>query len=117
MDILANLGSDRKRRLVCICGDMAELGPQTESLHAKIGPEIAKAGVKLLITVGKYAKIAAEAAKASADYDLQTKSFDDTISACNNLQDSIKDYDIILVKGSRTAKMEMAVERLKQFFS
>lgn len=117
LDILANLNSDQKRRLVFICGDMAELGPQTENLHAKIGPDIAKAGVKLLMTVGKYAKIAAEAAEASAEYDLQTKCFDDTLSACNNLEDSIKDYDIILVKGSRTAKLEMAVERLKQLFS
>jgi len=117
LDILANLDSDRKRRLVFICGDMAELGTQTEGLHAQIGPSIAKAGVKLLMTVGKYAKVAAEAAKASAEYGLKAKCFDDTLSACNNLKDSIKDYDIILVKGSRTAKLEMAVEKLKRLFS
>ncbi|MGB2807601.1 MAG: UDP-N-acetylmuramoyl-tripeptide--D-alanyl-D-alanine ligase [Sedimentisphaerales bacterium] len=117
LDILTNLDSDGKRRLVFICGDMAELGRQTQRLHAELGPSIARAGVQLLMTVGKYAKIAAEAAKTSAEYDLQTKCFDDTLSACNNLKDSIKDYDIILVKGSRTAKLEMAVERLKQLFS
>lgn len=117
LDILTNLDSDGKRRLVFICGDMAELGRQTERLHAELGPSIARVGVQLLMTVGKYAKIAAEAAKTSAEYDLQTKCYDDTFSACNNLKDSIKDYDIILVKGSRTAKLEMAVERLKQLFS
>ena len=117
LDILTNLDSAGKRRLVFICGDMAEMGRQAERLHAELGPSIAKAGVQLLMTVGKYAKIAAEAAKTSAEYDLQTKCFDDTLSACNNLKDSIKDYDIILVKGSRTAKLEMAVERLKQLFS
>ena len=117
MDILTNLDSTGKRRLVFICGDMAEMGCQTERLHAELGPSIAKAGVQLLMTVGKYAKIAAEAAKTSAEYDLQTKCFDDTLSACNNLKDSIKDYDIILVKGSRTAKLEMAVEKLMQLFS
>ncbi len=117
LDILANLDSDRKRRLVFICGDMAELGPQTENLHAQLGPWIAKAGVKLVMAVGKYAKIAADAAKESAEYDLKTKSFEDTLSACNNLKDSIKEYDIILVKGSRTAKLEMAVDKLKQLFS
>jgi len=73
--------------------------------------------VQLLLTIGKFAKIAAEAAKTRAEYDLQTKYFDDAVSACNNLKDSIKDYDIILVKGSRIAKLEMAVERLKQLFS
>jgi UDP-N-acetylmuramoyl-tripeptide--D-alanyl-D-alanine ligase len=117
LDILTNLDSASKRRLVFICGDMAEMGSQTESLHAELGSSIAAAGVQLLITVGKYAKIAAEAAKTSAEYDLQTKCFDDTLSACNNLEDSIKDYDIILVKGSRTAKLEMAVEKLMQLFS
>jgi UDP-N-acetylmuramoyl-tripeptide--D-alanyl-D-alanine ligase len=117
LDILANLNSDRKRRLVFICGDMAELGRQTESLHAQLAPSIARAGVNLVMAVGKYAKFAAVAAKECAEYDLQTKCFEDTLSACNNLKDSIKDYDIILVKGSRTAKLEMAVERLKQLFS
>jgi UDP-N-acetylmuramoyl-tripeptide--D-alanyl-D-alanine ligase len=117
LDILANLGSGGERRLVFICGDMAELGRQTEHLHAELGASVAKAGVQLVVAVGKFAKIAADAAKTRAEYDLQTKYFDDAVSACNNLKDYIKDYDIILVKGSRIAKLEMAVERLKQLFS
>ena len=116
LDILTHLNSTGKRRLVFICGDMAELGRQAEHLHAELGASIAAAGVHLLMAVGKFAKIAAVAAKRTAEYDLQTKCFDDTLSACNNLKGFIKDYDIILVKGSRTAKLEMAVERLKQLF-
>jgi len=117
LDILANIDSTGKRRLVFICGDMAEMGRQTEHLHTELGSSITRAGVQFVMAVGKFAKIAAEAAKANAEHDLQIKCFDDTLSACNNLEDSIKDYDIILVKGSRTAKLEMAVERLKQLFS
>lgn len=117
LDILTNLDSSKKRRLVFICGDMAELGSQTENLHAELGACIAGAGVKLVIAVGKFAEIAAVSAKRSAEYDLNIKCVGDTLSACNNLKDYIKDYDIILVKGSRTAKLEMAVERLKQLFS
>jgi len=117
LDILANLGSAEKRRLVFICGDMAELGQQSEHLHAELGASIAQAKVRLLSAVGKFAKITAEAAKAGAEYDLQTKSFKDTLSACNNLQEFIKDYDIVLVKGSRVAKLEMAIEKLKELFS
>ena len=115
--ILCDLNSDRKRRLVFICGDMAELGAQAEHLHAGLGASIAQANVQLLLTVGKFAKIAAEAAKTSAEYNLQIKCFEDTLSACNNLHEFIKDYDIILVKGSRVAKLEMAVEKLKELFS
>ncbi|MBA7707373.1 UDP-N-acetylmuramoyl-tripeptide--D-alanyl-D-alanine ligase [subsurface metagenome] len=121
LDILAKLGefagSGEKRRLVFICGDMAELGEQTEQLHTELGACIAQAKVQLLLAVGNLAKIAAEVAKESAEYDLQTKFFEDTVSACNNLGKFIKDYDIVLVKGSRVAKLEMAVEKLKELFS
>jgi UDP-N-acetylmuramoyl-tripeptide--D-alanyl-D-alanine ligase len=117
LDILANLDPTGQRRTVFICGDMAELGQQTERLHAELGRNIAQAGVQLLLAVGKFAKIAAGAAKASAEYDLKIKCFEDTVSAYNNLHEFIKDYDIILVKGSRVAKLEMLVDKLNELFS
>ena len=117
LHILCDLNSDGKRRLVFICGDMAELGVQAERLHAELGISIAQAKVQLLLTIGRFAKITAEVAKTSAEYNLQIKCFEDTLSACNNLHEFIKDYDIILVKGSRTAGLEMAVEKLKELFS
>lgn len=112
LDILTGLDTTGNRRLVFICGDMAELGTQTERLHAELGDSIAKTGVQLLIAVGKFAKITAETAKKKSADALKIKCFDDTLSACNNLKDYIKDYDIILVKGSRTAGLETAVEKL-----
>ena len=125
LDILTGLDPAGKRRLVFICGDMAELGPQTECLHTELGTYIAKAKVQLLLAVGRFAKIAAEAAKTAAERNLvsrqaqylQIKCLEDTLSACNNLHKFIEDYDIILVKGSRTAKLEMVVEKLKKLFS
>jgi len=117
LDILSRLGLKENHRLVFICGEMAELGNQTEQIHAELGAAIADANVQLLIAVGKLAKITAQAAKENASCDLQIKCFEDTLSACNNLQEFIKDKDIILVKGSRVAKLEMAVEKLKELFS
>ena len=117
LDILADLVSREKRRAVFICGDMAELGQYTQDLHTDLGAAVAQAKVQLLLTVGKSAKIVAQAAKNAAKYDLQTKSFTDTLSACNNLKKFIKDYDIVLVKGSRVDKLEMTVEKLKELFS
>ncbi len=125
LDILAGLDPARNRRLVFICGDMAELGQQTERLHTELGTYIAQAKVRLLVAVGKFAKITTEAAKNTAEYNshsheaksLKIKCFEDTISACNNLHEFIKDYDIILVKGSRTARLEMVVEKLKELYS
>ncbi|MFQ6036746.1 MAG: UDP-N-acetylmuramoyl-tripeptide--D-alanyl-D-alanine ligase, partial [Sedimentisphaerales bacterium] len=117
LDILRHLDPDKKRRLVFICGDMAELGQQTEQRHAELGASIVQAKVQVLLAVGKFAKVAAESAKKIADYNLQAICFADVFSACNNLPKFIKDYDIILVKGSRAAKLEEAVEKLKKLFS
>jgi UDP-N-acetylmuramoyl-tripeptide--D-alanyl-D-alanine ligase len=117
LDILANLVLKEKRRAVFICGDMAELGRQTQDLHAELGAAVAHAKVRLLLTVGKSAKIVAKAAKDAAKYDLQTKSFTDILSACNNLKKFIKDYDIVLVKGSRINKLELTVKKLRELFS
>ena len=117
LGILAGLHSDGNRRTVFICGDMAELGGQSEELHRELGGFIAKNKVQLLLAAGKFSKTTAQAAKKAAGYDLQTEIFEDTISICNNLQKFIKDTDIILVKGSRTAKLEKAVDKLKEIFS
>jgi len=114
LDVLTNLEPAARRRLFFICGDMAELGQYAQVLHAELGVSIARARVEVLLAVGKFAKVAAEAAKRTADYNLQTICFDDTPSACNNLHKFIKDYDIILVKGSRAAKLEMVIEKLKE---
>ena len=125
LEILTGLDSTRKRRLVFICGDMAELGKQTESLHTDLGKSIAQTDIELLIAVGKSAKITTKAAKTFHKQDLdspkpaplQIKCFEDAISVCNNLHEIIKDYDIILVKGSRTARLETVVEKIKELFS
>ena len=125
LDILIGLDPARKRRLVFICGDMAELGTQTEPLHAELGTSIAQAKVDLLIAVGKFAKITSDAVKKTAEHNLdssqaastQIKCFEDALSTCNNLDKFIKDYDIILVKGSRTARLETVVDKLKELFS
>jgi len=117
LDILAGINQKEGRRLVFICGDMAELGQQAEQLHRELGAYIMQTGVQLLLAVGKFAKIAAMAAQENADYDLQIKCFADTASARNNLHEFIKEYDIILVKGSRVAKLEVLVEKLNELFS
>jgi UDP-N-acetylmuramoyl-tripeptide--D-alanyl-D-alanine ligase len=117
LETLSHISSSKKRRPVFICGNMAELGEQTEFFHTELGNSIAQAKVQLLLTVGNLAKIAADAAKRAAHHNLQTESFDDVSAACDNLAKFIKDDDIILVKGSRIVKLELVVEKLNQIFS
>jgi UDP-N-acetylmuramoyl-tripeptide--D-alanyl-D-alanine ligase len=114
LSILAQLDANQIRRRVFICGDMAELGQHAERLHAELGQTIVQAGVNVLLAVGPLAKIAAEAAEANAEYNIQTGCFPDAKSACQNLHEFIADTDIILVKGSRVAKLETVVDKLKE---
>jgi len=126
IDILANLAANQNLRAACpgeaqrrrvfICGDMAELGTQSEQLHVELGKYIADAKIDLLLTAGKLAQITASAAKQNASCDFQTSSFPDAPALCDNLQQFIKDSDIILVKGSRINKLEQIVDKLKNLF-
>jgi UDP-N-acetylmuramoyl-tripeptide--D-alanyl-D-alanine ligase len=117
LEILTKIDPAKKRRLVFICADMAELGAQTQKFHAELGASVAQAKIRLLLAVGKFAKITAQTAEAAAQHNLRTKSFENTLSACNNLKKFIKNYDIVLVKGSRVAKLEMATQKLKEIFA
>jgi UDP-N-acetylmuramoyl-tripeptide--D-alanyl-D-alanine ligase len=113
----SSAGADASRRLVFICGEMAELGPQAESLHAELGAAVARAGVDLLLAVGAAPKTTARAALEAAQHGLRTVCFDDTPCLCDNLETLIQKDDIILVKGSRTARLERVVDRLHELFA
>jgi UDP-N-acetylmuramoyl-tripeptide--D-alanyl-D-alanine ligase len=117
LEVLAGLDPTGQRRVVFICGGMAELGRQAERLHAELGAFVARTKVGLFVAVGELASVAAKNAMELATRDLSAKCFCDTVSACNNLPKFIKDNDIILVKGSRRARLEKVVERLKELFS
>ncbi len=116
LQILAGLDPTEQRRRIFICGDMAELGEQSEQLHAELATAVVQTRVQLLLTVGKLARLTAINAKHLAEHNLQTISFNDTQMVCNKLHEFIEDHDIILVKGSRTVKLEMVVDKLRELF-
>jgi len=113
LEILAGLDQTGKRRRVFICGDMAELGQYAHALHAELGAAIAQAKVQVLLAVGKFADTTAQAAKKATEYNLQAECFQDAFEVCDRLYEFVKDDDIILVKGSRAAKLETVTEKLK----
>jgi len=117
LETLDIISRGKKRRLVFVCGDMAELGKQSRLLHELLGRQIAGRNIELLIAVGRLAKTTARAAKKAAAGRLEAVTFKNVLSACNNLNEFIKERDIILVKGSRTVGLESAVEKLRKLFS
>jgi len=117
LDILSRSAAAEKQRAVFICGDMAELGKDSENLHALLGRNIAAAGVELVIAVGPLAAVAASTAQQLAHYGLLVETFPDADSAADNMHKFIKDYDIVLVKGSRNVALEKVVQKLQLLFA
>jgi len=111
LDCLSQVGVGHRR--VFICGTMAELGAQSKDLHAQLGKLVAESGVEVLLAAGEYAEVVAEAAKTSAcNDDFEAFVFKNTNEMCNNLSRFVQRDDIVLVKGSRSAKLERAVAKL-----
>lgn len=115
LECLGGFITCEKKRGVFIAGTMYELGEQSTALHRTLGRQAADHGVKLLLGVGPFAKdIAAGALEVCPQ--MQAETFENADLLCNNLHKSVKPDDIILVKGSRAAGLEKAVECLRVLF-
>jgi len=115
LEILRSLSGDTPRRRVFICGDMAELGVQAEVFHRQLGTQIGQMGVDVLVAVGQWASVVAAAARQANDR-LQAACFADAFCACQGLPDIVKENDIVLIKGSRSVRLEQVIEPLKALF-
>jgi UDP-N-acetylmuramoyl-tripeptide--D-alanyl-D-alanine ligase len=101
-------------RSVFVAGDMLELGARAESLHRQVGAWAATANINKLCVSGEYAEAVAAGAK-----DAGMKSENIVVGSqekiLNHLKDSLKPGDWVLVKGSRGAKMDNIVKRIKEW--
>jgi len=106
IEYIAKTSANRK---VAVLGDMLELGEFSEDLHIKVGKEIIKNNINILVTVGTMGKVISETAKESGV----------EIYHCNNNEEAVKVVktimqkgDIILVKASNGMKFKEIVEGL-----
>ena len=106
IEYLAKTNSARK---IAILGDMLELGDFSNELHAKVGEEVAKNKIDILITVGEMGKVIANAAK-QADDGIEVYSFDNNQSAITKINELKKSGDTILIKASNGMKFKEIVE-------
>jgi UDP-N-acetylmuramoyl-tripeptide--D-alanyl-D-alanine ligase len=105
---LSALGAmDCKGRKILIMGDMLELGKQKELLHRQIAWSITNT-CDLLITVGSLARITARAARENGLKAKYIFCCANALAARDLLLKKIfpKADDLILIKGSRSMKME-----------
>jgi len=92
-------------------GDMMELGSYTKKGHQEVG-QAALSVVDVLVTVGERARIIADTAKKNGMSEDRVFSFSNTLEAGKFIQQRLKPGDIILVKGSQSARMERVVKEL-----
>ena len=98
-------------RRIAVLGAMAELGAYSAEAHHEVGKRAAHVA-DLLVVVGEKAKGIAVGAKGAGLMDAQIQWFADSIEAGRELDRQISKGDIVLVKGSQSARMEYVTKDL-----
>jgi UDP-N-acetylmuramoyl-tripeptide--D-alanyl-D-alanine ligase len=97
----------RRGRAVAVLGDMLELGSYAEAAHRRLGRWMSRFPVDLFIAVGPLMAVAAEEFTAAGGTALTVA---DSGAAGRLLRTEYTGQDTILVKGSRSMRMEMVLE-------
>jgi UDP-N-acetylmuramoyl-tripeptide--D-alanyl-D-alanine ligase len=114
LDVLGELVTTGRR--VAVLGDMRELGEQSQRLHAELGRPVAGAGVSLLVAVGRWSNVVAEAARAELGEGLETACFAETAEAAAAIAGLLQPGDVVLIKGSRAMEMERLMKPIRERF-
>ena len=110
---LATLARGRAGRRVAVLGEMLELGARSEHLHRAAGRAAAAAGVGLLLTVGgESARALGLAAVEAGAAEAGVLHCETSEEAASRAATSIRDGDVVLVKGSRGVRTDRVVTRL-----
>jgi UDP-N-acetylmuramoyl-tripeptide--D-alanyl-D-alanine ligase len=109
--MLVATATDR-RRAYAVLGDMLELGPDSEELHRalgrEVGPEVTGLGV-----VGELARHIATGAEEAGLDPARIVAGKDPVAVAETVAGWTVPGDVILVKASRGARLERAVEALR----
>jgi UDP-N-acetylmuramoyl-tripeptide--D-alanyl-D-alanine ligase len=98
-------------RRVAVLGDMAELGAQSQAAHAEVGRRAAELEIGQLFAVGNMAPVTAKAAR---DAGLsRVIEFENVEAAIKAIKSFLKSGDIVLLKASRSSRLERIAETLK----
>lgn len=103
--------AERPAQRILVLGDMAELGPEAESLHAQIGGYIAAAGIDLFFAVGP---LMSNAVNTTLSAGINAKHFEQQDRLIAELKQHLSEPFTLLVKGSRSAQMDRVVSALQQ---
>lgn len=108
---LKTLGKiDCSGKKIAVLGTMAELGNYTEQSHKEVGELAARLGIDRLIAVGEFARLMADTALKNGLRLVDV--CPDAQSAAQCLKSICSNGDVVLIKASRSAKLEKILEYL-----
>ena len=93
-------------------GDMLELGEYSKELHEKVGLEVAKNKIDIVVTVGKEAENIARIAKDNGIEHVYT--FDNNKDAIEKVKKILAVEDVVLIKASNSMNFKDIVASLLQ---
>lgn len=110
-----NLLSKSNSRKIAILGDMLELGEYSEDIHRKVGKEVVKNNIDILITVGELSIYIKDEAIKKGFNKNNIYSFEKQDDTYNFIKSILKKGDLVLIKGSHGIKLEKVVEEIMKF--
>ena len=110
LEYLKDIKGNRK---IAVLGDMLELGEFSKELHEKVGEEVVKNNIDILITVGELSKYIAKKA-------INLNMEKENVYICENTEEAVKEIkelwkkdDVILLKASNGMKFDKILERIR----
>ncbi len=111
---VAYLAHTEGKRKIAVLGDMLELGDYAKELHEKVGEEVAKNKIDILIAVGdlsKYIMKKAEELGMPKEKMIHCKNAEE---ASEKLEKILENGDRVLLKASNAMKFNIIVEKLSE---
>lgn len=106
------LGKTTSNKKIAVLGDMLELGSYEKELHEKVGEEVVKNHIDVLITVGPRAKSISKKAKELGMTEIyQCENNEEGAKILKNI---ISQNDAILLKAANAMKLGEILEKLKE---
>jgi UDP-N-acetylmuramoyl-tripeptide--D-alanyl-D-alanine ligase len=100
------------QRALAVLGDMGELGHTTRDAHRAIGRLVAQLGLDLLFTLGSNAHEIAAGAREAGMQNARVHESDAVDETAAHVGKALRAHDRVLVKGSRSMRMERIVTAL-----
>lgn len=112
--MIQNSSSSQYEQIIAAVGDMLELGPTANELHREMGKKAAECGVTTLLSLGHHRQHWLEGYK-NTGRQVESRAFEDHDSLIRDLLHRIEQSPrtLVLIKGSRGAKMDLIAARLK----